>query len=188
MKKTVSGFTIVELLIVIVVVAILAAISIVAFNGIQNRANDTALRNGMAQFEKALKLYAQDHGNTIPGSSGATKNSSGRCVGGGSGYVGASIGYACSFEEELVATGYLPSDFIFKLPYNTYFGSASDGGRRSYMLYPCGTTGSGSYTLFTTLRAPSAEDDAAFQAAVSRGCASTMHTGYGMRLAKIIQL
>ena len=34
MKKTSSGFTIVELLIVIVVIAILAAITIVAYNGI----------------------------------------------------------------------------------------------------------------------------------------------------------
>lgn len=37
MKRNMSGFTIVELLIVIVVVAILAAISIVAYNGIQVR-------------------------------------------------------------------------------------------------------------------------------------------------------
>ena len=35
-----SGFTIVELLIVVVVIAILAAISIVAYAGIQNRANE----------------------------------------------------------------------------------------------------------------------------------------------------
>lgn len=36
------GFTIVELLIVIVVIAILASISIVSYNGIQNRAKTTA--------------------------------------------------------------------------------------------------------------------------------------------------
>ncbi len=38
------GFTIVELLIVIVVIGILAAITIVAYNGVQNRANDTAVQ------------------------------------------------------------------------------------------------------------------------------------------------
>ena len=42
-----TGFTIVELLIVIVIIGILAAITIVAYNGIQNRANDTVIKNDL---------------------------------------------------------------------------------------------------------------------------------------------
>lgn len=56
------GFTIVELLIVIVVIAILAAITIVAYNGIQTRAENTATINGVAAYAKALSLYAVDNG------------------------------------------------------------------------------------------------------------------------------
>jgi prepilin-type N-terminal cleavage/methylation domain-containing protein len=43
-SKKQTGFTIVELLIVIVVIGILAAITIVAYNGVQNRASDTAIQ------------------------------------------------------------------------------------------------------------------------------------------------
>ena len=47
-----QGFTIVELLIVIVVIAILAAIAIAAYSGITNRAYDTAVRSDFANFIK----------------------------------------------------------------------------------------------------------------------------------------
>ena len=43
-RKKQTGFTIVELLIVIVVIGILAAITIVAFNGVQQRARDAQRR------------------------------------------------------------------------------------------------------------------------------------------------
>ena len=56
MKKQ-TGFTIVELLIVIVVIGILAAITIVAFNGIQDRANDTAVQSDLASIAKKLEIY-----------------------------------------------------------------------------------------------------------------------------------
>ena len=57
-----SGFTIIELLIVIVVIAILAAISIVAYNGIQQRARNTQTLNAVTAWVKALKLYQADKG------------------------------------------------------------------------------------------------------------------------------
>ena len=56
------AFTIVELLIVIVVIAILAAISIVAYNGIQDRARSAALWSDLSQVAKQLKLFQADNG------------------------------------------------------------------------------------------------------------------------------
>lgn len=55
--KAQKGFTIVELLIVIVVIAILAAITIVAFNGVQQRANNAATINTVGAYTKLIKLY-----------------------------------------------------------------------------------------------------------------------------------
>lgn len=50
------AFTIVELLIVIVVIAILAAISIVAYNGIQQRAEASGIASAMIQAQKTIEL------------------------------------------------------------------------------------------------------------------------------------
>lgn len=62
-QKTLNkGFTIVELLIVIVVIAILAAISIVAYNGIQSRARDNTRLSDIKAIQKALELYKVDNG------------------------------------------------------------------------------------------------------------------------------
>ncbi|MCY1545799.1 type II secretion system protein G [compost metagenome] len=51
-----AGFTIVELLIVIVIIGILAAITIVAYNGIQNRASDTAVQSDLANLAKKMNI------------------------------------------------------------------------------------------------------------------------------------
>ncbi len=52
-----SGFTIVELLIVIVVIAILAAITIVAYNGIQNRAKASAAQSLANNIAKKVESF-----------------------------------------------------------------------------------------------------------------------------------
>ena len=64
--KNNPGFTIVELLIVIVVIAILAAISIVAYNGIQNRANASAVSSALAQAAKKIAVWQVDNPNATP--------------------------------------------------------------------------------------------------------------------------
>jgi len=56
------GFTIVELLIVIVVIAILAAITIVAYNGIQQRARNSQRLEDIQTIAKALEMYYIDNG------------------------------------------------------------------------------------------------------------------------------
>src|SRR5665647_1372516 len=51
------GFTIVELLIVIVVIGILATLTIVAYTGIQDRAKIASLQSDLAQASKQLEIY-----------------------------------------------------------------------------------------------------------------------------------
>lgn len=62
MQKSKSGFTIVELLIVIVVIAILATISIVAYNGIQQRAKNTKTITAANQIVKSITGYIAANG------------------------------------------------------------------------------------------------------------------------------
>lgn len=66
-----KGFTIVELLIVIVVIAILAAITIVAYTGITTRANFSSMRSDVTAIQKIVELYYAENG-TYPSASGST--------------------------------------------------------------------------------------------------------------------
>ena len=56
-----QGFTIVELLVVIVVIGILAAITIVSYTGITGRATQASLQSDLANASQQLKLYQIDH-------------------------------------------------------------------------------------------------------------------------------
>jgi prepilin-type N-terminal cleavage/methylation domain-containing protein len=61
-KRTASGFTIVELLIVIVVIGILAALVLNSFRGVQERARDTKRRTDVNAQASQLEVYYTDNG------------------------------------------------------------------------------------------------------------------------------
>lgn len=58
-----NGFTIVELLIVIIVIAILVVLSVVSYSNISSRANVTTLQSDLANNAKKLKLYNAQYGS-----------------------------------------------------------------------------------------------------------------------------
>ncbi len=60
-KNKVKGFTLVELLIVIVVIAILAAISIVAYNGVTQKARDDERQSNARNLVNAAASYNSEH-------------------------------------------------------------------------------------------------------------------------------
>jgi len=80
-----SGFTIVELLIVVVVIGILAAIAIVTYNGVLNRAIVATLESDLANSKKQLSI---DHVNvnTFPATLALANGNKGLAASAGVGY------------------------------------------------------------------------------------------------------
>lgn len=66
-----GGFTIVELTIVIAVIGILAAIIVVVYNGVQDRAYNSKIQNAASHWADAFELYMAKSGTlpTAPSSS-----------------------------------------------------------------------------------------------------------------------
>lgn len=61
-STSIHGFTIVELLIVIVVIGILTSITVVAYSGIQGRARDSQRLSDLKTIMKALEIYKINNG------------------------------------------------------------------------------------------------------------------------------
>lgn len=186
-----AGFTIVELLIVIVVIAILATISVVAYTGIQSRANDSIIRDAAIKIESAVRRFNIETGNQPLSGSGSTAVVSNNTCPGSSaaaGWAGRTTSYFCSLDDLLSAGGYLPSTFFSSLPKNPTYSAVYN---RTFMFYQCGATANNKYVLYYYLANPTADDGNRMAvAATAAECNHTQTTyeSYGMRSAKIIQL
>lgn len=163
-NKQSSGFTIVELLIVIVVIGILAAITIVAYNGIQQRARDTQRKSDLSQITKALQLYKIDNASYPSTASGCAAGSGG----GGNGYLNLIYsGTTRSIASCLVEDKKLTTEL--KDPSGSL--SCSGATCRTYMIYTCA---SGTYLMANLESIPQDET------AADGTCAPTWDTTYGI--------
>lgn len=179
------GFTIVELLIVIVVIGILAAITIVAYNGIQARANDSRMKSIANQIEKGLLLWNADSNAAPKGGWSSTIAFDGTNCSDGTGgwlYTGA---YVCALEDLLRSKNYIPAGLITGAPINKGYSNPTNG-RFSFMFYPC--SGQNRFALYWYLESPSADDTANLTSVESAGCPTAPRITYAMKAAKLITL
>jgi len=130
MRKTTTGFTIVELLIVIVVIGILAAISLVAYSGVQSRARDSSRTSAVRQIQRGLELYRHANG-VYPAHIAAGSN----LPAGFTGRWGTSYSYSVATDDSwlrnLTSAGTIPTAPVDPVNdtshYFTYWSSASYG-------------------------------------------------------------
>ena len=105
-----SGFTIVELLVVIVVIAILATITSVAYTGVQERGRDAKRISDLKHLQTAIEHYKLDNGHYPSTVISGTTYWLGKC--------------STFYNVDDYIPGLAP-DYIDKLPYEQYYNSSS---------------------------------------------------------------
>lgn len=184
------GFTVVELLIVIVVISILAAITLVAYNGMQAQARDSSIRTAAENFASAMKRYSIRNGSpTGFGSGTSTAVTNGVCTGGSRAGWAEPTTYACTIGDVMIANDYLPSNFFTELPNNKRYNSP----RYVFMFYPCSGGPSNRYQLYYSLENPSDKDNAQYiengqMCNISSPQTAVYYTSYNMRGSLIVDL
>ena len=169
-----KGFTIVELLIVIVVIGILAAITIVAFNGVQDRARDTAIRGAVRDSVTALQKWSILNSKT-PIETGVGSNFTGTPTGQGwfQHTTPPRSGYPVSIEGFLIDEGHLPTGFSSNL-----VSKSATFNNGILMFYAC--PANNNYVLFASLNSPTSQELASATSVANSCGRSSVITSYGM--------
>jgi len=72
-RRNQSGFTLVELLIVVIILGILAAVVIPQFNTAAAESKEAALASNLATIRQAIELYKVQHNDSFPDANIVTK-------------------------------------------------------------------------------------------------------------------
>lgn len=110
-----NGFTIVELLIVIIIIGILAVITISVFRNMKGRAQAAVTHNIVQQYARSLALYKAEHGS-YPDLSNITSDTTSPIVCLGTGYNGTPCGSNFGPGNEYTAFNDLMQPYIGKVP------------------------------------------------------------------------
>jgi general secretion pathway protein G len=177
MNKTKSGFTIVELLIVIVVIGILAAITIVAYNGIQQRGRDAKRIDDVAKIVKAMRLWGidttADFNTSNAGSSGGTV-----------GWFDTVYSPYISVKALLVASGNLSDGVVDPI-------NSKTGNTYAYMVSPCNSSTTEPRKRVVLARLENVPAQTVTQqigTTCSSGTFSTYFTSYNMNYAQLVEI
>ena len=160
------GFTIVELLVVVVVLLILTAITSALYSDVQTQAKDTKVADAADKVADALKLYIADNGRFPVAGWGSTAaiGPGPECNGGFGGWF-ATGSYSCSLEDVLILNKYLPAGFSSTIPQGTFF----PGATHNTSIMVDGHNASSRYVLVSyRMDSPSAADTAHFNAELTK--------------------
>ncbi len=141
--KARSGFTLVEILIVVIILGILAAIVIPQFSDASSQAKESSCRSVLQTVRSQIQLYKVQHNDALPGAGGAT-------------FAEAMIGYTDTDGDVGDVNDYGP--YLDKLPTNPYDNSTT-------VTEGTGTPGSGSGWYFNTSTGKFSADDSVEHAA-----------------------
>jgi prepilin-type N-terminal cleavage/methylation domain-containing protein len=160
-----SGFTLIEMLVVVAVIATVMSIVVAMVGDAKAKARDTKRRTDLNQIQVALELYRNEHGTFQVIGGGAS--------GGGQGWMSHENGssYPVAVTRVLHNEGFLAQPII-EDPLQS----------PGYMIYVC--NGGQSYALSATLEFPTALDIADIQTSCNGTGVNGTHTNYGKNVAR----
>ncbi|MFH0749488.1 MAG: prepilin-type N-terminal cleavage/methylation domain-containing protein [Candidatus Gottesmanbacteria bacterium] len=130
LHRTKNGFTLIELMVVIVIMGILVTIGIFAFQSSQKKSRDARRKSDVSQVSKALEMYNNDVGTYPAGGTVGTADA-GKIIG-----CGDTIKTACSWGGSFSNT--TKATYMVKLPIDPTSGRVyyyERSGSNGYRLY-----------------------------------------------------